>query len=344
MTQASSSQGERETPAQPAQLAQPQLQALPPVFEKSQTSFQHEPTSQVLQYAPPQPPPGIAQQLPQPNEQLRPWSRRWHLAKLALGTGSLITSVILIAISLTLIAKYGEYEAYDYYDLPIPVAFGFATGGLAMLWVIIEFLALVASRNQHGIHPGASLSLHLIICLVTATAIGLTATSLSWYLEEGLDDVPDDNGWKGYHASDGVANLRNYNALRAMTQLVEVIIAFMAILEVIHLVLFLRACVETHQYNKWKLEHATRTIYVPVPMAYGYYTQGPGPERMVFRPVPAQHPQQLQPTTQGGPLAPAQAHLYGYYAPVQNPAQPAPHARTGNPPAEARNAVAGSGR
>jgi hypothetical protein len=216
-----------------------------------------------------------------------------------------------------------------------------------MLWMITEFLVLFASKTKHGIHPGASVSLHLIICLVAATAIGLMATALSWYVDEGLGDVPDDGGWKGYHASDGVANLRNYNALHVIIQLIETLIAFMTILVVIHFILLVRACVETYQYNKWKLEHATRTVYVHVPVPYGYYMPAPGQEQMVFQPAPAQQQQQPQPpqqTTQGGLAAPAQAHLYGYYAPVQNPAQPAPQVRTASPPAETENVVAGSSR
>jgi hypothetical protein len=204
-----------------------------------------------------------------------------------------------------------------------------------MLWMITEFLVLFASKTKHGIHPGASVSLHLIICLVTAAAIGLTATTLSWYVAEGLGDVPDDDGWKEYHA------------LLIIIQLIETLIAFMAILEIIHFILLVRACVETYQYNKWKLEHATRTVYVHVPVPYGYYMPAPGQEQIVFQPAPAQQqqqPQQPQRTTQGGPAAPAQAHFYGYYAPVQNTSQPAPQPRAASPPAETENVVAGSSR
>jgi hypothetical protein len=99
-----------------------------------------------------------------------------------------------------------------------------------------------------------------------------------------------------------------------------------------------------YQHNKWKVEHATRTVHVPAPMPHGYYTPVPGQEQMVFHPAPAPQPQQSWQTTRGGPAAPAQAHLYGYYAPVHDLTQRTTQTRSAGPPAVTANAVAGSSR
>jgi hypothetical protein len=85
------------------------------------------PEPQVVQYAPSQPPPRLSQRFEPQGEQARPWSEGWYVAKLALGTGSLVTSVVLIAITIALIVKYGGYEAYKYYKVIIDVAIGLIT-------------------------------------------------------------------------------------------------------------------------------------------------------------------------------------------------------------------------
>ena len=103
----------------------------------------------------------------------------------------------------------------------------------------------------------------------------------------------------------------------ALLTLEEVLLAFTSVLFLLHFVLFVRACVETHQYNKHS-RPSTRIVYVPVPMQgmvpgqqpYGYYAYQPLPGQALPFTAPAQ--QQVQ----GGPVAPQQAHLNGYYAPA----------------------------
>lgn len=91
------------------------------------------------------------------------------------------------------------------------------------------------------------------------------------------------------------------------------ILAFLCILLIVHFTLFVRACVETHQYNS-----VSRTVYVPismVPQTYNYYPVAPQQQQpMVQMTVPPQQGQQPQMVA-----APQHAHLYGHYAPVYTP-------------------------
>lgn len=230
-------------------------------------------------------------------------------------------------------------------------------GGIALIWITADLLTTWASKTNHGITPGANVGLHLIIWLLAAFAVGFTATFLAWDLEL-LDRYSsgyyDDSNYS-YYGYDDI----DFDALSAMVKLVETLVAFMGILFLIHFVLFVRACVETNQYNKWR--RGTRTVYVHVPMPmgpgqqpYDYYTPMPGQQQMMmpqrnqqmaYQPMPGQQPMMMmqqppQQMMQGGPAAPGQAHLYGYYAPAPVPTQQAPAARTVSPPAQAVSPIA----
>jgi hypothetical protein len=119
------------------------------------------------------------------------------------------------------------------------------------------------------------------------------------------------------------------DALSGLLRVEEALLAFMSILLLLHFVLFVRACVETHQYNN----HTVKTVYVQVPASmpggiadqqpYGYYA---------YQPAPGQPPMQFQqpvPQVPGAPIAPQQAHMYGYYAPAPMFSPPVPdHTQT----------------
>jgi len=163
-----------------------------------------------------------------------------------------------------------------------------------------------------------------------------------------LAEIQNDSGDTDYSSSydspyDG--DTYDADALATLLRLEEALLAFSSLLFLLHFVLFVRACVETHQYNNHPV---TRTVYVQVPMQmaggppsqqpFGYYAYQPLPDQ-------SQSFAQPQPQVQGAPVAaPQQAHLYGYYAPAPaNPPQVSEQNRT-SAVAGSSNAAAGRQR
>lgn len=135
------------------------------------------------------------------------------------------------------------------------------------------------------------------------------------HLRELQDPSNDTNyGYSYYDDTDP-------DTMSVVVALEEALLAFVSILLLLHFVLFVRACVETHQYNSSRV---TRTVYVQVPVQMvggapgqqpiGYYAYQPLPGQ----PLPFMPPPQPQPQVSGSApvAAPQQAHLYGYYAPA----------------------------
>ncbi|KAB5545859.1 hypothetical protein GE09DRAFT_221626 [Coniochaeta sp. 2T2.1] len=255
----------------------------------------------------------------------RPFSKKWHVAKIVLGSISIVASIVLWAIAIVVLAQFASNNQY-YYDswqITFEVAFVFTAAGLAIIWQAAEFITIWASSKNHGIHPGANVALHLIIWLVAILAVGFLATFVSFDLDQ-LSRIRD-NSNNGSGSSSSYYD--NYDAptFARLVQLEETLLAFSALLALLHFVLFVRACVETHQYNNSSL--VTRTVYVQVPVQMpagrvpvGYFAYQPLPGQ----PLPFVQQQQQQPHMQGGrgvPAQPPQAHLYGYYAPAQVPGQ-----------------------
>ncbi len=200
------------------------------------------------------------------------------------------------------------------------------------MWTALEFLVTCLSRQQpsQGMHPGAHVAIHLIIWMYSAVVVSFLAI----FITENYSYY-DYYGYYSYSSNQGTA----YNGEIALE-------VFIAILMVLHFVLFVRACVETHRYNN--MPRAT-TIYVPVAMAmngasygspYGYYGQNQVQ-------IPPEMARQLA-ASGHAPVAPPQTLLNGYYAPpgavpgTNGPAastQPSPAAMYGYyaPPAAGLN-------
>ncbi|OIW28233.1 hypothetical protein CONLIGDRAFT_370266 [Coniochaeta ligniaria NRRL 30616] len=298
-----------QTPAEPQRPAQPH--APQPVLEKM--PLQNQQAMQFVPYTP-----GQQQQplLKSPGDDVeRPFSRPWHIAKIVLGSASLVVSIVIWAISIVLLARYTSYDYnYDSWEITFEAAFALAAAGIAVIWQAAEFITVWASKTNRGIHPGANVALHLIIWLVAILGVGFLATFVA-YDVENLDEIRNDSDSSRYSYS--YYNALDADSLAALLGLEEALLAFMSLLFLLHFVLFVRACVETHQYNNHPV---TRTVYVQVPVQmaggapgqqpFGYYAYQPLPGQ----PLPFAQPQSQVP---GAPVAtPQQAHLYGYYAPA----------------------------
>ncbi|KAB5578007.1 hypothetical protein GE09DRAFT_537156 [Coniochaeta sp. 2T2.1] len=300
-------------PQQPHQHTQPV--APQPILEKM--PLQNQQPMQFIPYDPQQQHPLLN---PEDNVSERPFSKKWHVAKIVLGSISIVASIVLWAIAIVVLAQFAsdnEYY-YDSWQLTFEVGFVFTAAGLAILWQAAEFITIWASSTNHGIHPGANVALHLIIWLVAILAVGFLATFVSFDLDQ-LSRIRNNSNNSG----SGSSYYDNYDAptFARLVQLEETLLAFSALLVVLHFVLFVRACVETHRYNNSSL--VTRTVYVQVPvqMPAGQVPVG----YFAYQPLPGQPlPFVQQPQMQGGrgvPAQPPQAHLYGYYAPAPVPGQ-----------------------
>ena len=117
--------------------------------------------------------------------------------------------------------------------------------GLAIIWVTADFVAICVSREQRGIHPGAHVALHLIIWLLAAVTVGFLGFYISY-------SYGSDTGTSEYFAPTGFKIL-----------LIErTLLAFSCLLLLTHFILFVRACIETHQYNMYG-----STVYVPIALS-----------------------------------------------------------------------------
>lgn len=142
-----------------------------------------------------------------------------------------------------------------------------------------EFLALYASKERRGIHPGAHVGVQLIIVLVASLGAGIGGVFAVDFTEEYDEDET------------AITNL--------LRGLMRTLFAFSIILWIIHFFLFVRACVETHTVNA--TNKARRITYVRVPV-----------------PVPMPMDQIPQNLVAGQhPIPPQQNMMYGgHYAPV----------------------------
>jgi len=100
--------------------------------------------------------------------------RGWYNAKIVLGSLSLTTAVIILALGGALANNFPSSD-YAWYDLIL----GYCPAILAFGWQTAEFITLCVRRNR-GIHPGAHVGLHLVIWLASAVAAGfITAITIS---------------------------------------------------------------------------------------------------------------------------------------------------------------------
>lgn len=251
-----------------------------------------------------------------------PFSRRWHITKAALGTTSITCSVILFGIGIYFIA--GPYR----YRTNIDLAFVLCAAGLALIWQGSEFISICSSsKRRSGIHPGAHVALHLLIWLIAAAAVAFVTTSVifdhdvleqdEWYYSTYDDPYyySDDGDSSPYanpdYVEDSTTPAQQLAFLRRFLALMEATLALTCVLLLVHFALFVRACVETSQWNH---AAATRTVYVPVP----HPAAGPhGRPAYYYAAAAAPMPMSPQYRDPAG-------NVYGYYAPPPPPPPPMP--------------------
>jgi hypothetical protein len=254
----------------------------------------------------------------------------------------MVASVVIWAISIVMLARYTSSDYNDSSQVTFEASFTLVAAGIAIIWQAAEFITVWASKTNRGIHPGANVALHLVIWLVAILAVGFLATFVAWDVDQ-LGDIQTDPDSSSYYPSEYYTYDADTFATRL--KLEETLLAFSFLLFLLHFVLFVRACVETHEYNR---RPVNRTVYVPIPVQmaggapgqqpFGYYAYQPLPGQ----PLPFAQP---QPQVQGAPVAaPQQAHLYGYYAPAPSfPPQVPENNRTSVVPGPSNAAVGRQG-
>ncbi|KAH7039603.1 uncharacterized protein B0I36DRAFT_357011 [Microdochium trichocladiopsis] len=237
-----------------------------------------------------------------------PVGRAWHITKIVLGSASLVFSIILVALSA---ASWTLSDGYAYELVwVIPVA------GVAICWQVAEFITICARTGHKSIHPGAHVALHLLLWLGFLVNVILDGFNAG-YLAEYLSDYDD----YGYSPSSYYYGYYNFMISGQYQSITYALLAFSALLLIIHFTLFVRACIETHKRNS--ADRAVRYIYVQQPMYY------PGqqftPQQLMQMQMQQQQfygqPQPQQPVVPGGIQQPQPAHYSGYYSDYYDPQQ-----------------------
>ncbi|KAL1840267.1 hypothetical protein VTJ49DRAFT_645 [Mycothermus thermophilus] len=276
------------------------LQPLPPPHnEKSRSRRQSvPPVSYGVQYAPYQPQPPLAE----PPRLPRPYHPKWHLTKLALVSLSLVVSAIIFAICITLgVFNAPYYVRSSWYGIyPIDYEFGTsgATAGLAIVVGTLELLVTMRSSRRVGMHPGVLVAFHLFIWLLAIFAILVAAIYATDTYRYSDYDYPKEQ------FDELLDQCRAYE---------KALLAFDCILLAIHFVLFVGACVDTHEINTQK----KKVVLVPMPVNEAAYRASYHPGAV---PYPVYPPPVAYATPAGGARAsvpPPQPVMYGgYYAPA----------------------------
>ncbi|KAJ0165118.1 hypothetical protein CTA2_12320 [Colletotrichum tanaceti] len=147
------------------------------------------------------------------------YNRPWHIAKIALRGCNIVFGIIVIGLT-------AHAAAWLWYWSPFLLWFGAIPAAFAICWDSAELITICARGGRRGIHPGAHVGVHLVFCPVLAAGIAFESLQL-WF-----SGYPD--SWYG---GDSIATKQH------------VALAFTCLLFLIHFILFVRACVETHQRN-----------------------------------------------------------------------------------------------
>ncbi|KAK3688184.1 hypothetical protein B0T22DRAFT_439744 [Podospora appendiculata] len=278
-----------QPPLPPAPQHSQPMRPLPPPHPKSVRQQEYE---RAVRGSQPLQPPVIRVPLP--------FSKKWRNAKLFLATVSIICSILIIAVAIAA----GAISSRDFYydDIgDINLGISGTAAGLALVWLTADLLVITCTRHRRGMHPGAQVAFHLIIWLIALNAAVFSGIFVDYA------------GYYPYwYSSQQTSTLQG---LRLTT------VIFTILLTLIHFILFVRACIETHKVNT-----IGKIIWIPVgePTGYAYphvpYPGAPQYPHPVMNGVPMKMPP-LQPGQQGnGPPPPQQPVLYsGYYAPAPQP-------------------------
>ncbi|KAM0321568.1 hypothetical protein ACHAQA_010058 [Verticillium albo-atrum] len=178
----------------------PQHQAYVP-----QHAYQHPPQPQQPLFA------------PAPNQpRLVPFHRTWHIAKILLRLFDIVSSIVVIALTLSLLS-------ITFSRASVPLILSLPAACICLLWETAELITLCARGGKLGIHPGAHVALHLLIWLYWAVGIAF----LCIFSIMGFGSL--ENAFIGSEIA---------------------ILVFSIIASLINFTLFVRGCVETNQRNR----------------------------------------------------------------------------------------------
>ncbi|KAI2636941.1 hypothetical protein GGS26DRAFT_588491 [Hypomontagnella submonticulosa] len=228
----------------------------------------------------------------QPIRVLPPYSKSWTVSKLVLTIASIVIAIVILALSSAFLSEEGAASFTGAYALPITIA--------AILWNGAELITFgVRARKDinRGIHPGAHVGLHLCFWLACVFAVLIT-TSITLVvqsvvrncLEYDNDDNDFYSGTRYCNYYDDESSLYSNGSYLPM---IQTMLAFFCLATIVHFILFVMACIETHKRNVLK----PAGIVMPAPGTAGmYYAPPPPPGVAPYYPYPA-------------PMAPRQAHV-----------------------------------
>ncbi|ROT36673.1 hypothetical protein SODALDRAFT_401571 [Sodiomyces alkalinus F11] len=217
-----------------------------------------------------------------PQPRLVPFHKGWHVTKIVFRSLDLAFSIIVLALAIYVVIVFGDLLAIVLISPPAI---------LAIIWETAEFITLCARGGRVGIHPGAHVGLHLIIWLAWCVAVGFIATRFALF---------------GYYDVTGYGSVIDTQAaIVAFSSLLLASLTQTAPLSIVHLTLFIGACVDTSRRNS-----AARPVYV--------VANGPNGPIFVAN-QPAVMPQQPAFAYQPGPYQQPGAYQPGMYPPDTYP-------------------------
>lgn len=151
--------------------------------------------------------------------------RHWHIAKFALHCIAWFLAVPLIIIDIYIVCYVNSFDQRESIFTLFPY-------GLSAAWTTAELITIMSRRNlSRGIGPRWQLSIHLILwCACAAICILVAPRYVSFWLYYGYS--------------------RDFQQLMYEVPVVKV--ATLALLVIIHFVLFVRYCVEVNRRNSEK--------------------------------------------------------------------------------------------
>ncbi|OTB01674.1 hypothetical protein M426DRAFT_323301 [Hypoxylon sp. CI-4A] len=171
---------------------------------------------------------------------VNPFSQAWTTAKIAFTSLSIISCVIVLGISITLAVDPAIQSYIVVWTAPQAVA--------ALTWSAAELIITFTSRR--GIHPGAHSVVHSILWLAFGAGIGLTTYILAFAI---AFTAPENRGaypeyYSYYYSQDSGYEYYSKRYIRLM----EALVAFLALLIIIHFFLFARACIEANWLRRMR--------------------------------------------------------------------------------------------
>ncbi|KAI0022373.1 hypothetical protein F4780DRAFT_733993 [Xylariomycetidae sp. FL0641] len=274
---------------------------------------------------------------PQAVRPLPKQSQPYIATKLGLTVLSSVFSIIVIALSCTLLAFGDDGSAANILSWALPITV------LAIIWntaELITYCVRVRGSVQRGIHPGAHVGVHLCFCLAYVFALLLTAVA---YMdaEYTIADCAERDDSDGYYSWSNYCD-QYYGDLAYYRwnylPMIRALLAMMALALVNHFILFVIACCDTHQRNRLKPAGMVMPIPSAAPGVPGmYYAATPqGMVPVSYCPYPPYPQYPVAPPHQAH-LAPAQGQaaapgmtetsrgkqpmqmyqsLHGFYAPT----------------------------